>query len=488
MKDKIFITTTLPYSGSGSGAGSGAHVGHMLEFVQADALKRYFSKVKSNDVRLNVGVDENGLKMFNNAKEAGVDTQEYCNQKALAWLEFCDKLKIDYDTFYRTTSKEHKENVHKFWNECLERGDLYKKEYSGKYCSGCESFKTDADLINGRCSDHNIEPIYVSEENWFFRISKYTQHLLDWIDKEGKSFLIPNNKLNELRNVIESGIDISVSRNKENVPWGISVPNDDTQVIYIWLEALMNYVFASNYNSKGDDNYWNGTTIQICGNDNLRFQGHIFQALLASASIKHTTKLLVHGTILDEKGNKMSKSVGNIINPLTQLDLYGLDAVRYYTLAGLHTCLNGNWNERDLVDLYNSALADDYGNLVSRSLHLVDIKNCPIDNQYIETDFKSTIEEKLVEVELEWKNLNINKAIELTNAILKFGNKYINNTKPWGENFLKPLNNIYYLLEKCTQYLEPVIPDSCEIVKLSLLNKKKSIIFPKLALKLEVSQ
>lgn len=480
MKNKIFITTTLPYSGSGR-----AHVGHLLEMIQADTLKRYFSTIEKKDVRFNTGLDEGGLKMFTKAQEFGLNTQQYCDQQALIWIEFCKKFNISYDSFYRTSSKEHKEKVHKFWNECLERGDLYKKQYSGKYCSGCESFKTDADLINGRCIDHNIEPEIISEENWFFRITKYTEQLLKWIDKEGKSFLTPNTKLKELRNIIEAGVDISVSRNKESVPWGISVPNDDSQIIYIWTEALLNYIFAANYNSESDDNYWKGTVIQLCGNDNTRFQGHMFQAFLTSAGIKHTDKLLVHGTILDENGNKMSKSVGNIVNPLDQLERYNLDAIRYYVLAGIHTTLNHNWSERELIDLYNSALADDYGNLIARSLHLIDLRSAPIDDSYIDENFRLDIENKLSEISNEWQNLNISKAIDLTNAILKFGNKYINNSKPWSEEYIIPLNNLYFLIEKCTKYLEPVIPDSCKAVRECLKSKKKAIIFPKLTLNLE---
>lgn len=481
--NKIFITTTLPY------VNSKPHIGHALEFIQADALKRYFVELTDNVVKLNIGLDEHGLKVFTKSKELEKSTQQYCDEQAEGWLSFCKLFRIDYDTFYRTTSPDHKEKVHKFWNECLERGDLYKKEYSGKYCVGCESFKTDSDLINGKCPDHNVEPIYTSEENWFFRTTKYTEHLLNWLDKEGKTFLVPNIKLNELRNVIVSGVDISVSRNKESVPWGISVPNDDSQMIYVWFEALSNYLFASNYNSEGKDNFWKGTTIQLCGPDNLRFQGHIFQALIASVGVKHTSKLLVHGTILDENGKKMSKSLGNVVDPIDQIEKYGLDAVRYYALAGLHTCLNGNWSERDLVDLYNSALADDYGNLLARTIHLIDLKACPIDNPYIDKNFQLDIENKIEEIKNEWQNLNISKAIELTNAILKFGNKYINNAKPWSENdYITPLNNLYYLLEECTNLLEPVIPDGSYHARKCLSSKKKSIIFTKLALKLQSAE
>jgi len=481
LNKKIFITTTLPY------VNSIPHIGHSLEFIQADTLKRYHKSILNSDVILNVGLDEHGLKVFTKAKELEKTPQEYCDEQSKNWIEFCEKFKITYDIFYRTSSEEHKVKVHTFWNECLNRGDLYKREYSGKYCVGCESFKTDSDLINGRCPDHNVEPVYTAEENWFFRISKYTEHLTQWIEKEGKNFLTPHLKLNELKNIIEGGVDISVSRNKDNVPWGIPVPNDNTQVIYVWFEALCNYLFASNYLAGDDENYWNGTTIQLCGPDNTRFQGHIFQTLIASAQIKHTTKLLVHGTILDTNGKKMSKTLGNVVDPIEQLNKYGLDAVRYYTIKGIHTCLNHNWSERELVDLYNSELADDYGNLIARTLHLVDIKRCPIDARYVEPSFKEDIDNRLSEVKNEWHNLNINKAIELTISTLKFGNKYLNNAQPWNEPHLYTLNNLFYLLEQCTNYLEPVIPDGCALARKSLKNKKKAIVFPKIVEELKVN-
>jgi methionyl-tRNA synthetase len=175
------------------------------------------------------------------------------------------------------------------------------------------------------------------------------------------------------------------------------------------------------------------------------------------------------------------------VDPIEQIEKFGLDAVRYYSLAGIHTCLNGSWNEQELIDLYNSALADDCGNLVSRTIHLIDLKCCDIDSQLIDREFKSIVDEKIYDIECEWNALNISKGIELTNALFKFGNKYINNAKPWGDYYETPLNNLFYLIQKGTDYLEPVIPDSCNTIRLSLSSRKKAIVFPKLGLKLETT-
>lgn len=465
MTDKIFLTTTLPYINAPR-----PHVGHFLEFAQADVIARYI-RSKNLDIKFNVGVDEHGLKIYQKSKELGIDTQEYCDQQSTKWIEFLKIFNISYDVFYRTASNSHISDVQKFWNDCLERGDLYKKKFSGLYCTGCESFKLDKDLVDGKCPDHNTIPESTEEENWFFRISKYKDVLLTWLDNS-PDFLSPSNKINELRNVIENSEDISVSRLKTSVPWGVDVPNDLDQVIYCWFSALLNYIFAAG-------EYWDGTTIQLCGPDNLRFQGQLFQTFLASANKKHTSKLLIHGTVLDGDGRKLSKSLGNGIDPIDQINKYGLDAVRYYAIRGLSTYGNGCWSENDLVELFNSELGDDYGNLISRTLHLIDIKLVKITSP--DDFFKKDIDDRILEVKKQLDEFQLNQGVKLLNLILKSGNKYINDNKPWSsDDYSSVLNNLHYLLSVTTEYLTPIIPDSCERVVKALLLNKKEILFPKI--------
>jgi methionyl-tRNA synthetase len=490
MKYDKYISTTLPY------ANSVPHIGHALEFIQADALARYFKKIKSETVFLNIGLDENGLKVHTKAQEFGIGTTEYLNSLCLDWTKFCQSFEINADNFYRTSKQPHHESVQRFWGKCFDRGDLYKKSYTGKYCTGCESFKTDADLINGKCPDHNIEPTLIEEENYFFRVEKYKTSLYNWFQSNKKGFLSPQSKIPELENFILNAEDISVSRLKKNVPWGIEVPNDPSQVIYVWFEALLNYIFAVN-------SYETQNFIQLCGPDNLRFQGSLFQSILESANLPHTKKLLVHGTVLDSTGKKISKSIGNVIDPIDQLNKYGLDAVRYYTLAGLTTYGNNNWNEKDLVQLYNTELGDDFGNLITRTLHLIDIKKVfisPDENfEYIgfgewalpipgeeakkynqEVCFKI---DKIIEL---WEQFEINQALKETNSIIKLANKYINDSAPWkeGNEYVNVLNNLYFTIKIVNKLLTPILSKETILkIEAALLEKKKTIIFSKLTYK-----
>ena len=479
MKYDKYISTTLPY------ANSVPHIGHALEFIQADSLTKYFRHVKKETVYFNIGVDENGLKVYTKAQELGLETKEYLDSLCLKWTEFCNKFQIKSNNFYRTTNPAHHVMVKKFWEQCLERGDLYKKTYVGKYCIGCESFKTDVDLVDGKCSDHNTVPDIIEEENWFFKVEKHKGLVYGWLQSERETFLKPSSKISELENIILESTDISVSRLKKNVPWGIEVPNDPDQVIYVWFEALLNYIFAvQDFNEQ----YF----IQLCGPDNLRFQGSLFQSILASAGYFHTKKLLVHGTVLDSNGKKMSKSIGNVIDPIDQLDKYGLDAVRYYALAGLSTYGNGAWNEKDLVKLYNTELADDFGNLISRTLHLIDTKNVKIDIENIElftfpddtaTQYKTQIVEKIDKITELWDGFEINQALKETNSIVKLANKYINDCRPWeqGREYVNVLNNIYFTLNLVNELYLPILSDETyNLIKTSLISKKKVIIFKKI--------
>lgn len=464
-----YISTTLPY------ANSVPHIGHALEFIQAYVLKKFFEG-QGEKVYLNIGVDEHGLKVYTKAKELGVDTKKYLDELTLAWLDFCKKFEIEADSFYRTTNPAHHEMVKRYWNKCVEKGDLYKKKYAGQYCVGCESFKTDADLVDGKCPDHNAAPVVTEEENWFFRVSKYRDKLIAWLDWNTE-FLSPASKTEELRNIILGAEDVSVSRLKKNVPWGVEVPGDPDQVIYVWFEALLNYVFAvENFD---DENF-----IQLCGPDNLRFQGSLFQAILESGDHKHTNKLLVHGTVLDAEGNKMSKTLGNVVDPIDQLNKYGLDAVRFYALAGLSTYGNGCWSEKDLVSLYNSELADNFGNLLARTTHLISSKK-EVTISHVDNDFKKGVRDKVSRVIDLWRAYEINAALKETSAILRLGNKYINDAEPWSKK-AKPsdvqttLDDLHFLLLKVSELYAPVLSvETNSRILSSLESFRKDIIFPK---------
>jgi methionyl-tRNA synthetase len=455
-----FITTTLPYSNSRP------HMGHGFEFILADAIVRYNKSIEPTF--FNIGLDEHGLKIQTTAEKENIPVQTYVENLRPVWNKFINVLNICPDKIYYTASSDHHTRVQAVWNTLFNQNDIYKKKYIGKYCIGCESFKTDKDLVNGICLDHpNLTCSEVEEENYFFRLSKYKPNLLEWINKD---FTI---KLNETINLIEQIEDISISRNSNVVNWGVPVPNDPTQTIYVWFDALLNYIFSAGYNNEPD---WKWSALQICGPDNLRFQAVIFQGILAALNINQTTKLIVHGTILDDKGNKMSKSLGNVIDPIEQVNLYGTDPVRYYALAGLSTYSNSNWNTDQLIGLYNKHLCDDWGNLITRVLHLIELYKIEI------TDSKLDLDINLVE--LAWSNYDLNQVCININKIVKHGNNYITLKEPWKikdrTELTEVLSQLYNLLVEVNGLYYPIIPESSDLVKQALIEKKKCILFVKL--------
>lgn len=469
MNNKQFITTTLPY------AAGPAHVGHLLEFVQADCLARYH-RLQGKEVFFNTGLDEHGLKIYNKALELGLSPQEFCDTQHTLWLKFCQDFKISYDNFYRTSSRQHATKVELFWQQCLKDGLIYKKTYSGKYCVGCESFKAEKDLIVGKCVDHDVEPKIIEEENWFFRLTSFKETVLKWLDVKGSEFLHPKIKLEELKNIVLDSEDWSVSRTKESTKWGINVPYDDQQVIHVWFEALTNYVFST----PDIEAHWS-SSIQLCGGDNLRFQAWNFQAILLALGLPHTHKLLVHGTILDKEGHKMSKSVGNVVNPYEQLEKYGLDAVRYYILGGSSTFNNSAWSETDLVQTCNATLANNYGNLLARTLHLIDTKSITLCSDNID----DIIVDKITEIEIKYhqafEKLNLLEAAKCIEEALTIGNQYVNDKKPWSqEDASTTLNTLHVLLKVATNWLTPFTPDLTQKAHIALSSCKKAIIFERL--------
>lgn len=467
---KTFLTTTLPY------VNSVPHIGHAFEFILGDSLTKWF-RLNGKPVHFNIGLDEHGLKVWEKAKELNLTPEEHIENLTKIWKEFCQKFDIKYDSFYKTSDKLHHDKVKVIWNHFLDRGFIYKKPYKGKYCIGCESSKKDSELVNGLCQDHpTTELKIVEEENYFFKLSLFRDSLLNWIN-ENPNFLEPQNKLDELRNLIIGSEDISISRLKENCPWGVSVPNDDSQIIYVWFDALLNYIFAAGYLA---DNFNWDNVIQLCGPDNLRFQAVIFQAFLDAEGIRKSDKLLVHGTILDKEGRKISKSLGNVVDPIDQLEKYGLLPVKYYALAGVNTYSNAPWNEDDLRNFWNSEIVNDWGNLLARVLHLVDLKGKP--NVLPTDEFNYTVNKFKDDVKLNWDSFKIKDAFKSLNDLVKFGNKYINDVKPWNSlTYEQELSNLCLLLTSVNALYVPLYGfDKANEISNLINQGKKQILFNKI--------
>lgn len=355
----FYITTTLPY------VNAEPHIGFALEIVQADVITRY-NKLLGNEVIFNFGTDEHGLKIYRKALEQGKSPQEYCDEYAAKWSKLKEALNLSYTNFIRTTDKHHIEATQEFWKRCLKNGDIKKKNYKTKYCVGCELEKTDSELANGKCPIHpNLELEVIEEENYFFRFSKYQQPLLDFYEKN-PDFVIPRAKYNEIKAFVKNGLeDFSISRLKSKMPWGIDIPGDPKQVMYVWFDALINYISTLGWpkNKENFDNFWPG--IQVAGKDNLRQQTAMWQAMLMSAGLPNSKQVFIHGFIT-VNGQKISKSLGNVINPFNLIKKYGTDSVRYFLLAKINPYDDSDFTIKKFEEAYNADLANGLGNLVAR--------------------------------------------------------------------------------------------------------------------------
>lgn len=363
--NKYYITTTLPY------VNSEPHIGFALEIIRADVIARW-QRLKGNEVFFNTGVDEHGLKIFRKAEELGISTQAYCDEMAAKFSELKSSLNLSYDNFIRTTDEHHLKAVQEFWRLSLANGDIYKKNYQVKYCVGCELEKTESELVDSHCPDHpNQELETIDEENYFFRFSKYQKDLLK-LYQDNPEFVVPNNRLNEISKFVERGLDdFSISRLKEKMPWGVPVPNDEKHVMYVWFDALVNYISCLGWpdNQEKFNSFWPG--VQICGKDNLRQQAAMWPAMLLSAGLKPSRQVVIDGFITSG-GQKMSKSLGNVINPITIADKYGTDALRYYLLSQMNSFDDSDFTIEKFQAVYQADLANGLGNLAARISNLLE--------------------------------------------------------------------------------------------------------------------
>ena len=366
---KFYITTTLPY------VNDKPHMGHALEFVQADIIARYH-RLLGEEVVFNVGTDEHGTKIYRKAVEQGKDTQAYVDEYAGKFMELKAVLNLSYTNFIRTTDPAHKAAAQEFWKICDKNGDIYKKKYSVRYCVGCELEKTDSELTDGKCPIHpnlNIESI--DEDNYFFRWSRYQERLIDFYAKN-PDFVIPDFRFKEIKKFVEGGLqDFSVSRLKEKMPWGVPVPGDDSQVMFVWFDALINYISTLGWpkDMKKFEDFWgtkeNRNAVQIAGKDNLRQQSAMWQGMLLSAGLPLSKHIIIHGFILSG-GQKMSKSLGNVIDSLEIVEKYGTDAFRYWVAKEANTFEDSDFTWEKFKESYNANLANGIGNLASRIIKM----------------------------------------------------------------------------------------------------------------------
>lgn len=363
-----YITTTLPY------VNADPHIGFALEVVQADALARSWREA-GDEVFFSTGTDEHGQKLFEAALKAQQSPQAYADRYAHEFEKLKAALDLSNDAFIRTTSAGHLHAAQEMWRRCAAKGDIYKKAYSGLYCVGCESFKTEKELVEGKCAIHsNLSIQEISEENYFFRFSNYQEQLLKYLEKS--SSVIPEWRRLEAINFVKGGLeDFSISREKMRLAWGIPVPGDETQVMYVWFDALTNYISTLGWPEDAQGNFkkfWEeGKSLQVAGKDQLRFQSLMWQAMLMSANIQTTDTVFYHGFITSG-GQKMSKSLGNVINPLDLVEKYGTDAVRYVLLRHISPAEDSDLTLEAIHEHYTAHLTNGLGNLVARVMKLAE--------------------------------------------------------------------------------------------------------------------
>ncbi len=366
-KKYFYITTTLPY------VNAPLHMGHALEFVRADILARY-KKLMGYEVFFNTGTDEHGVKIFEKAQSQNMDPQAFVDNGFKTFQEQLQQFGVTQDIhFIRTTDVHHIKIAQQFWNTVLENGYIYKAPYSAKYCVGCESEKTDSELVDGACPEHPGQHVQIiEEENYFFKYSAFTESLLALYESR-PDFVVPDFRLNEIKEFVKRGLqDFSISRKREKMPWGIPVPNDSDHVMYVWFDALTNYVstlgnpFEPN---QSFENFWiHGTPTQYCGKDNNRFQSAMWQAMLSAAGLSHSHQIIINGHITAEGGIKMSKSLGNVIDPRDIVATYGTDALRLFLVKEIGAWDDSPFTLERFSDSYHAHLVNGLGNLVSRTL------------------------------------------------------------------------------------------------------------------------
>lgn len=466
-----YLTTTLPY------VNASPHLGHVLEFVQADVLARVW-RAAGSDVFFSTGTDEHGQKIYEAAKEAGQTTIEYVDRYAAEFQKLKRLLNLSNDAFIRTTSPAHTAAAQEMWRRCGANGDIYKKTYTGLYCVGCESFKTGTELVDGKCLLHPaLAPEEVAEENYFFKFSGYEEKLLRYLEKEGS--IIPEWRRTEAVAFVKGGLeDFSISRDGKRLSWGIPVPGDDTQVMYVWFDALTNYISTLGWpgDERGDfKKFWEeGETLQVAGKDQVRFQSLVWQAMLMSAGIKTTDTVFYHGFITSG-GQKMSKSLGNVINPLELVEKYGTDAVRYVLLRHVSPTEDSDLTLDAIHDHYTAHLTNGLGNLVARVMKLAETYH-PETILFIEPDMPSFV-----------ADFKFNQALDAIWAEIKACDDFITAKEPFNlvkthlEEGKKVIGEAVNRLQKVAFMLKPFMPSTAEKIRIAIEeNKKPENLFPRL--------
>lgn len=467
---KLYLTTSIAY------VNAPPHLGYVLELVQADAVARS-RRQKGDDVFFVTGADEHGAKIARAAEAQGMTPRELVDENAEKFRALKNLLNLSWDDFIRTTDEtRHFPNVVALWKKLEAAGDIYKKMYQGSYCVGHEAFVTEKDLVNGKCRDHGVSPEAIEEENYFFRLSKYASRVREVIAR-GELKIIPEGRAKEIINFIDQGIeDISFSRPRKDLSWGIPVPGDDTQTIYVWCDALVNYL--------APHGHW-PADLHMIGKDILRFHALYWPAMLMSARLPLPKCLFVHGHIT-VNGEKMSKTLGNVIDPVALIKKYGADAVRYYLLREIPPTDDGDFSEEKFKERYTADLANGLGNFAARVTALANkIRSEAQSAQRTDDAQSEEVQEAIrktgASVDEKMAEYAFHEALAAIGDLVRYGDQYLNREKPWDteqrakSKLQSAIKNAIAILEAVADLLAPFMPHTAQAIK----EKKPGILFPR---------
>lgn len=472
-KEKFYITTSIPYTNAPP------HIGFAFEAVQADVVARWHRSL-GQEVFFLTGTDEHGLKTLRAAEAAGKEVLEFADEVSGRFKELAKVLNISNDDFIRTTDeKRHLPAVYKLWQKFEEKGDIYKKKYKGFYCPGCEAFKTEKELIDNKCLIHQKEIEIVEEENYFFKLSKYLPKIKEIIQSDTIK-IVPEGKKNEVLGMIENGLeDVSFSRSKEKY-WGWPVPGDDSQVFYVWQDALPNYISAPGYadDEKKFKKFW-PADVHCIGKDIIKFHALYWPAMLLSADLELPKSIFVHGFI-NVAGQKMSKSLGNVVDPFELVKKYGTDAVRYYLLREITPTEDGDFTYEKFEQRYNSDLASGLGNLLARTVTLAGKPN--FKESKPGAIIQKEVEETQKECEKYLEEFKFNDALKSIWELITVCDRYINEHKPWEgkEGASQVICDVLFSLDNMADFLVPLLPATSEKIKKAVESRQSNILFPRL--------
>ena len=428
---KFYTTTAIDY------VNGAPHIGHAYEKILTDVIYRHYTQ-RCEDTYMLTGTDEHGIKIQKTSAEKGISPKEFCDMNAQKFKDAWKALGIDYSQFIRTTDEQHEKIVQKIFKKLVEKGDIYKHSYTGLYCAGCEAFLSEKDLTeDGLCPDHQKKPEVVEEENYFFKLTKYKDAIIKHI-KTNPDFIIPAFRANEVLNQLENIEDISVSRVNTNVSWGIPVLDDPSQVIYVWIDALSNYITAIGYDPDGSDEKFEKlwpADVQVIGKDILKFHSIYWLAILMALDLPLPKHILAHGWITIDQ-TKMSKSLGNVISPTSVLEAFNLDMpdpFRYYMASAAPCGKDGNYSDEDFKEKVNAHLANSMGNLLNRTLSML--------VKYFDGDIKpeflgqNELAEKALEtvkaVKHHFDYFEVQEAAQKIIELVDITNKYVTDNAPW---------------------------------------------------------